>query len=101
MNIYIANIPFKASEQELRELFEQYGEVSSAKIVMDKETQRSRGFGFVEMTDNANASEAIKKLNGASFLGKDLLVNEARPKTDSFRGGNSGNYRSGGGFNRR
>jgi RNA recognition motif-containing protein len=98
MNIYVANIPFKASDSELKELFEEYGDVSSAKIIMDKETQRSRGFGFVEMPDDTAAKDAIQKLNGFNFLGKDLLVNEARPKTDAPRGG-GGSYgnRSGGG----
>ena len=96
MNIYVANIPFKASEQELKGLFEEYGEVSSAKIIMDKVTQRSRGFGFIEMTDEAAARQAITSLNGFSFLGKTLVVNEARPKTDAPRGGGGG-YRSGGG----
>lgn len=100
MNIYVANIPFKASEKELKELFEQYGEVSSAKIIMDKETQRSRGFGFIEMADDSAARQAISKLNGFSFLGKELSVNEARPKTDTARSGGGG-YRGGGGFNRR
>jgi RNA recognition motif-containing protein len=100
MNIYVANIPFKASEEELKGLFEEYGEVSSAKIVIDKETQRSRGFGFIEMADNTAAKQAIEKLNGFNFLGKDLVVNEARPKTDSPRSGGGG-YRSGGGFNKR
>jgi RNA recognition motif-containing protein len=99
MNIYVANIPFKASEQELKELFEQYGEVSSAKIIMDKETQRSRGFGFIEMQDDSAARQAISKLNGFSFLGKELSVNEARPKTDSPRSGGGGGYK-GGGYNR-
>jgi RNA recognition motif-containing protein len=97
MNIYVANVPFKASEQELKALFEQFGEVSSAKIIMDKETQRSRGFAFIEMADDAAARTAITKLNGADFLGKELVVNEARPKTDSPRGGGGGGYRSGGG----
>lgn len=103
MNIYVANVPFKASEQELKELFEAHGEVSSAKIIIDKETQRSRGFAFVEMPDSSAASQAISKLNGFNFQGKDLVVNEARPKTDSPRGGGGG-YRSGGGgggYNRR
>jgi RNA recognition motif-containing protein len=104
MNIYVANVPFKASEQELKELFEEYGEVSSSKIIMDKETQRSRGFAFIEMADESAARQAISKLNGFNFLGKDLVVNEARPKTDSPRGGGGG-YRSGGGggggYNRR
>jgi RNA recognition motif-containing protein len=97
MNIYVSNIPFKASDSELKELFEEYGEVSSAKIIMDKVSQRSRGFGFVEMPDDASARQAMQELNGSSFLGKELAVNEARPKTDDSRGGNRG---GGGGFNR-
>ena len=105
MNIYVANIPFKASEQELKGLFEEYGEVSSAKIVMDKVTQRSRGFGFIEMPDDASARQAITSLNGFDFLGKTLVVNEARPRTDAPRsGGGGGGYNrggGGGGFNRR
>lgn len=96
MNIYVANIPFKSSDAELKELFEQYGEVDSARIVFDKLTNRSRGFGFVEMNDTASAQEAINSLNGYSFQGKDLIVNEARPKADSQRSG-YGN-RSGGGY---
>ena len=105
MNIYVANIPFKASEQELKGLFEEYGEVSSAKIIMDKVTQRSRGFGFIEMPDDASARQAITSLNGFDFLGKTLVVNEARPRTDAPRsGGGGGGYNrggGGGGFNRR
>ncbi len=101
MNIYVANIPFKASEQELRGLFEEYGEVSSAKIIMDKVTQRSRGFGFIEMADDVAARQAITSLNGFNFLGKTLVVNEARPKTDAPRTGGGFNRGGGGGFNRR
>ena len=100
MNIYVANIPFKATEDELKGLFEEYGEVSSTKIILDKFTQRSRGFGFVEMSDDAAARQAINSLNGADFMGKNLVVNEARPKTDAPRGG-GGNRGGGGGFNRR
>jgi RNA recognition motif-containing protein len=100
MNIYVANIPFKASEDELKELFEQHGEVSSVKIILDKETNRSRGFGFVEMADDASAKQAINELNGYSFLGKDLVVNEARPKSDSPRGGGF-NRGGGGGYGNR
>ena len=85
MNIYVANIPYKSTEGELRELFEQFGEVSSAKIIMDKFTQRSRGFGFIEMPDETAARQAINDLNGADFMGKNLVVNEARPKTDNPR----------------
>jgi RNA recognition motif-containing protein len=97
MNIYVANISFKATDGDLKDLFEEYGDVSSAKIIIDKETQRSRGFGFVEMADDAAAREAISKLNGASFQGKNLNVNEARPKTENSRSGGFGN-RGGGGF---
>jgi RNA recognition motif-containing protein len=76
MNIYVANIPFKATEDELKGLFEEYGEVSSTKIILDKFTQRSRGFGFIEMSDDAAARQAINSLNGADFMGKNLVVNE-------------------------
>ena len=103
MNIYVANIPFKASEDELRELFEQHGEVSSVKIILDRETNRSRGFGFIEMADSEAGKQAINELNGYSFLGKELVVNEARPKTDSPRGGGGGygNRGGGGGYGNR
>ena len=106
MNIYVSNISFKSSENDLRELFEQHGEVSSVKIIIDKDTQRSRGFGFVEMPDDAAARTAMEELNGFSFQGKDLSVNEARPKTDSPRGGGGGGYGNrggsgGGGFTKR
>jgi RNA recognition motif-containing protein len=101
MNIYVANVPFKASQEELKELFEQYGEVTSAKIILDKETQRSRGFAFVEMAEDTEARDAMDALNGYNFLGKELVVNEARPKTDSPRGGGSYKTNTGGNFNRR
>jgi RNA recognition motif-containing protein len=99
MNIYVASIPFKASEDDLRKLFEDHGEVQSAKIIVDKTTQRSRGFGFVEMNDESEAKEAINALNGSDFMGKTLIVNEARPRSErSFnnREGNSNrrSYRS-------
>jgi len=112
MNIYVANIPFKASEGELKELFEQHGDVTSVKIIMDKLTNRSRGFGFVEMADSAAGKQAINELNGYNFQGKDLVVNEARPKSDTPRDnggysnrGGSGGYGNrgggGGGFNKK
>lgn len=99
MNIYVANIPWKATEEELKGLFAEYGEVSSAKIVIDKFTQRSRGFGFIEMKDDSAGSKAINELNGADFMGKNLVVNEARPKTEGGprSGGGGGGNRSGGG----
>ena len=95
MNIYVANIPFKATADQLKGLFEEFGEVSSCKIIMDKVTQRSRGFGFIEMTDDAAGKQAINELNGADFMGKNLVVNEARPRTDAPRSGGS---KGGGGF---
>ncbi len=106
MNIYVANIPFKATEEELKGLFEEFGEVSSAKIILDKFTQRSRGFGFIEMKDDSAARQAVNDLNGADFMGKNLVVNEARPRTDAPRsgsssGGNRGGGGGGGGYNRR
>ena len=102
MNIYVANIPWKASEDQLKQLFAEYGEVNSAKIIMDKVTQRSRGFGFIEMADDSAARNAINSLNGADFLGKNLVVNEARPREDrpnNFRS-NGGGFKRGGYNNR-
>ena len=97
MNIYVANISFKSSEGELKELFEQHGEVTSVKIIMDKLTNRSRGFGFIEMADTEAGKQAIQELNGYNFQGKELVVNEAKPKTDSPRGGGFGNRGASGG----
>ncbi|MBL8003194.1 MAG: RNA-binding protein [Flavobacteriales bacterium] len=99
MNIYVANIAYSAKDQDLRELFEAYGEVTSAKIIMDKATNRSRGFGFVEMADDSAARQAIEGTNGKNFQGRDLVVNEARPRPEGDRGGfgGGGGYRSGGG----
>ncbi|MBT1689652.1 RNA recognition motif domain-containing protein [Dawidia soli] len=99
MNIYVANIPFTSSVADLKERFEQFGTVTSAKIVIDKLTNRSRGFGFVEMADNSAGREAINNLNGSDFEGKSLVVNEARPKTDTQTGGYGNGSR--GGFNSR
>ena len=79
MNIYIANINFRAQEDQIKDLFQQYGEVASVKIVTDRETGRSRGFGFVEMPNDAEGKEAISKLNGVDFQDRNLVVNEARP----------------------
>jgi RNA recognition motif-containing protein len=96
MNIYVANIPWKASEEDLKGLFAEYGEVDSAKIILDKFTQRSRGFGFIEMKDDTAARTAIDNLNGADFMGKNLVVNEARPREQrSGGGGNGGGGRGG------
>lgn len=93
MNIYVANIPFKATDEDLKELFEEYGEVKSARIIVDKYTQKSRGFGFVEMDNHDESTKAIETLNGAEFMGMNLVVNEARPKTDD-RGSRGRGYNS-------
>lgn len=77
MNIYVANVPFKANDDELRELFEEFGEVASARIIMDKFTGKSRGFAFVEMPNDDEAKQAISQLNDFDFMGKVLVVNES------------------------
>ncbi|MFH1076185.1 MAG: RNA-binding protein [Pseudomonadota bacterium] len=83
MNIYVGNLPYQLEESELRSLFEQYGEVTSANIVRDKQTGKSKGFGFVETGSQADSDKAIKELNGSAFKGRNLKVNEARPRERS------------------
>ena len=97
-NIYVGNLSFQATADDLIQAFGQYGTVTRAQVVSDRETGRSRGFGFVEMADGAD--EAIAALNGAMFQGRTLTVNEARPREDRPRGGGGGN-RGGGGYGRR
>lgn len=97
MNIYVSRIPFKASNEELKELFSAYGEISSARIIMDRETGRSRGFGFVEMPDEAAARQAIENLNGASFMGMEISVSEAQERKEGGRPSGGGYNRGGGG----
>ncbi|RMF09660.1 MAG: RNA-binding protein [Candidatus Neomarinimicrobiota bacterium] len=82
MNIYVGNISFSMNEGNLRELFEEYGEVSSAQILQDRYTGRSRGFGFVEMPNQSEAEAAIEGLNQKEIMGRPLRVNEARPRED-------------------
>ena len=79
MNIYVANISFRASEGQLKELFQQFGEVSSVKVVTDRDSGRSRGFGVVEMPNDSEGKAAIAQLNGTEFAERNLVVNEARP----------------------
>ncbi len=100
MNIYVGNLPYDVSEDDLRQAFEAYGEVSSTSVIMDKLSGKSRGFGFVEMPNQAEAEAAIAGLNGQDFKGRALTVNEARPRTEGGRGG-SGGGRGGGGRDRR
>jgi len=85
MNIYVGNLPWSSSEEELRATFEAFGEVSSAKIIMDRETGRSRGFGFVEMPDDDSARSAIAAMNDKDMNGRSLRVNGARPRDDRPR----------------
>lgn len=94
-NIYVGNLPFTTTADDLRETFSQYGTVTSAQIIMDRETNRSRGFGFVEMSDGADA--AIEALNGSQLGGRTLTVNEAKPREDRPRGGGGGRGGYGGG----
>ncbi len=93
MNIYLGNLPYNIKEDEILEIFEEYGEVSSAKIVTDKFSGRSKGFGFVEMANDEDAKRAIEELNGAEIKGRNITVNQAREKTegrdDTRRGGDN------------
>ncbi len=82
MNIYVGNLPYSTSEDELRNMFGAFGAVSRATIIMDRETGRSKGFGFVEMDNGSEAEAAIKSLNESSVDGRNIKVNEARPRTD-------------------
>ncbi len=99
MNIYISNLSYSTNDADLRGLFAEYGEVSSSKIITDRETGKSRGFGFVEMPDDAQAQKAINGLNEVEFDGKVINVTVAKPKTEK-RDFND-NRRSGGGYNSR
>lgn len=85
--IYVGNLPFSATEEELSNMFGEYGEVSNVDIIMDRQTGRSRGFGFVEMADDSAADSAIEALNGNDMGGRPLTVNEARPRTERRFGG--------------
>ncbi|MCD7933097.1 MAG: RNA-binding protein [Tannerellaceae bacterium] len=96
MNIYISNLSYGISDADLRDLFNEYGEVMSAKVIMDRETGRSRGFGFVEMADDANGQTAIDELNNAEYDGKTISVSVARPRTERPQGGGGFNNRRGG-----
>ncbi len=101
-NIFVGNLNFGATEDAVRSLFEAYGTVERVSIVTDRDTGQPRGFGFVEMSANADADRAIAELNGRELEGRALNVNEARPKTErSFGGGGGGRRGGGGGGNKR
>ena len=94
MNIYVGNLSWQMTDEDLRTLFEQYGSVTSAKIVKDKVSGRSKGFGFVEMPDDTEAQNALSSLYDSEVLGRKIIVNEAQPKPQNGGGG-------GGGFKKR
>ncbi|MFT5242012.1 MAG: cold-inducible RNA-binding protein [Candidatus Promineifilaceae bacterium] len=96
MNIYVGNLPFSATDQLLQEHFEAYGQVTSARVIMDRETGRSRGFGFVEMANDDEAKKAIEGANDSDFLGRPLRVNESQPRPSRDGGGGGGG--GGGGY---
>jgi RNA recognition motif-containing protein len=109
MNIYVSNLSFNVQDEDLREFFAPYGEVTSAKIISDRTTGQSRGFGFVEMSDDTAAKKAIDELNGGTVEGRTIRVTEAKPKEDRparsnspFRSGNGGGFSGGGngGYNK-
>jgi RNA recognition motif-containing protein len=101
MNIFVGSLPFKIEESELQEIFEEYGEVTSVKIITDRATGRSKGFGFVEMTSEEEAKKAIEELNNAEIEGRTIVVNKAEEKKEGSRpagGGFRGGAGGGGGF---
>ncbi len=107
MNIYVSNLSFNVQDEDLREFFAPYGEVVSAKIINDRESGRSRGFGFVEMSDEAASKKAIAELDQATVEGRTIKVMEAKPKEDRparsnnpFRSNNGGGYNSGNSYNK-
>lgn len=99
MKIYVGNLSRETTEEELKQAFEQFGRVESAAIITDKFTGQSKGFGFVEMNNTAESQAAMENLNGKEFMGRTIVVNEARPRTE--RPGGKGGYGGGGGGGRR
>lgn len=109
ITIYVGNVPFKARQEELEELFEPFGAIESARIITDKETGKSRGFAFVKMEDKNAGLKAIEELNNREWMGKVLRVNEAQPREARPMNGNGGgqrpfrssgsSYNNGGGYN--
>lgn len=98
MNIYVGNLPYSTTEQDLRGMFEAHGTVERAQVVIDRETGRSRGFGFVEMADNSQGNAAIAALNNFEVEGRKLVVNEAKPREARTGGGGRGFGGGGGGY---
>jgi RNA recognition motif-containing protein len=99
MNIYVSNLGFNVQDEDLKEYFEEYGEVTSAKVIIDKFTNRSRGFGFVEMSDDSAAEKAIKELNGATVEGRSISVTVARPREERPNNNNKRSFSNSGNGN--
>jgi RNA recognition motif-containing protein len=101
--LYVGNLPFNCTDEDLFNVFQEQGSVMTARVVMDRETGRSKGFGFVEMSSDDEANSAVNQLNGATLMGRPLTVNEARPREGGpgggggGRGGSRGGHRDGGG----
>ena len=93
MNIYVGNLPFSATDSDLRETFSQYGDVASVQLISDRFTGESKGFGFVEMNNNSQADAAIKALNGTAMKGRNITVNQAKPRSDRPSHGGGGGRR--------
>jgi RNA recognition motif-containing protein len=93
--LYVGNLSFRVTSEDLQEYFSSAGSVESANVVYDRETGRSRGFGFVEMATEDDANNAIAQFNGQEYDGRNMVVNEARPREDRPRGGGRGNYGGG------
>jgi RNA recognition motif-containing protein len=100
MNIYVGNLPWDLTEEDLREAFAAFGEVETAKLVTDRETGKARGFGFVEMPNKDEGTAAISGLNEKDLKGRSIKVNEARPRTENRRPGGGGGFGGGGGGRR-
>ena len=100
MNIYVSNLSFNVQDEDLREFFAPYGEVVSSKIINDRETGNSRGFGFVEMSDEAASKKAIAELDGATVEGRAIKVMEAKPKENKPNRGGGGNFNNSGSYNK-
>ncbi len=103
MKLYVGRLPYSTTDQQLNDLFSQYGQVLSATIIIDREMNRSKGFGFVEMSDDQEAQNAMSQLNNSTLEGRTIIVNEANERREprsgggDRRGGGGGGYRSGGG----
>jgi RNA recognition motif-containing protein len=94
--LYVGNLPFSCSDEDLANVFSEIGNVASARVIIDRETGRSKGFGFVEMSTDDEAVNAANSLNGKPFMGRPLTVNEARPRENEGGGGGGGGRRGGG-----